>query len=363
MSISNISSILICGVILSCQVEPQGEQPSQKVESVGTAEPSELSEQTIINYDSSGQMAWIPPGTYEMGGISDQADADEFPRHQVKVDGFWMDIHEVTNRQFSEFVKATGYVTVAERPVIWEEIKKQLPPDTPRPADSLLQPGALVFKPTSGPVPMNDPGQWWEWVIGADWRHPEGPGSSIEHRMNHPVVQIAWDDAVAYANWLGKRLPTESEWEWASRGGLNDTKYPWGNQPIERAAQLANFWQGHFPFEDKQQDGYAGTAPVKSYPPNGYGLYDMAGNVWEWCSDWYHYEAYAHLQATGVANNPSGPEQSFDPQEPYTPKKVVRGGSFLCNDSYCSGYRVSRRMKSSRDSGLNHTGFRCVRDA
>jgi len=350
-------------VLASCQTDSSTKQSLEVPKAVAAEQQVEMQvDSANFKYDSSGQMAWIPAGVYEMGGGSQQADADEFPRHQVKVDGFWMDIHEVTNGQFSTFVEATGYVTVAERPVIWEEIKQQLPPNTPKPADSVLQPGALVFKPTAGPVPMNNPGQWWDWVIGANWRHPEGPQSTIKDRMDHPVVQIAWDDAQAYAQWAGKRLPTESEWEWASRGGMDDPIYPWGNQPMDRAAQLANFWQGHFPYDNRKEDGYFATAPAKSYPPNGYGLYDMAGNVWEWCSDWYHVDAYADLQRTGVADNPAGPENSFDPQEPYTPKKVVRGGSFLCNDSYCSGYRVSRRMKSSRDSGLNHTGFRCVRN-
>ena len=358
---------LVCSLIsglwlLACQSESEQSQSVSDKPVVAIPEvSSSIPSQSNIKRDSTG-MVWIPAGQYAMGGSTQQADTDEFPKHQVKIDGFWMDEHEVTNAQFAEFVNATGYVTIAERPVDWEEIKKQLPPDTPKPADSVLQPGALVFKATNGPVPMNDPGQWWEWVIGADWKHPEGPGSSIEDRMDHPVVQIAWDDASAYAQWMGKRLPTESEWEWASRGGLSEPIYPWGNQSIEQAAQLANFWQGHFPFDNRKDDGYSGTAPVKSYPPNGYGLYDMAGNVWEWCSDWYHIEAYTRMKQIGVADNPAGPADSFDPQEPYTPKKVVRGGSYLCNDSYCSGYRVSRRMKSSRDSGLNHTWFRCVRN-
>jgi formylglycine-generating enzyme required for sulfatase activity len=255
-------------------------------------------------------------------------------------------------------VKATHYITVAERELDWDELKKQLPPNTPKPHDSLLSPGSLVFTPTSGPVNMTDPSAWWRWIIGANWRQPEGPGSSIEDRMSHPVVHVSWEDADAYAKWTGKRLPTEAEWEWASMGGNRDAKYPWGNQSAEEAYDKANFWQGFFPYENLEHDGFYGTAPVKSFPPNDYGLYDMAGNVWEWCSDKYHAGAYQQYQET--VSDPTGPQDSYDPQEPYTPKYVMRGGSFLCNDSYCSGYRVSRRMKSSKDSGLNHTGFRCV---
>lgn len=307
-------------------------------------------------------MVYVPAGLFTMGGKSDQASPDEYPNHQVKVSAFFMDEHEVTNRQFRQFVEATGYVTIAERPIDWEEMAKQLPPGTPKPADSILAPGSLVFKATDGPVNLRDYSQWWAWVIGADWQHPEGPGSSIDDRLDHPVVHVALHDAIAYAEWAGKRLPTEAEWEWASMGGQNDAKYPWGNESVETAFTKANFWQGFFPYENEEKDGFYGAAPVKSFPPNGYGLYDMAGNVWEWCSDKYHQSAYAMDQEKGTVENPAGPGQSFDPNEPFAEKHVVRGGSFLCNDSYCSGYRVSRRMSSSHDSGLNHTGFRCVKD-
>lgn len=305
-------------------------------------------------------MAYIPGGTFVMGGKSNQADPDELPRHEVAVAPFFMDVTEVTNRQFAAFVEATGYVTVAERAIDWEEMKKQLPPDVPRPPDSLLQPGALVFHPTPNPVPLDDVSQWWHWTNGADWRHPEGPGSSIEGKMDQPAVQVAWEDAVAYAEWAGKRLPTEAEWEWAAMGGQDDPIYPWGNEPASQGKPRANFWQGLFPYENTEEDGFYGPAPVRSFPPNGYGLYDMAGNVWEWCADWYHAEYYR--QAAAGKANPGGPDDSFDPMEPFTPKRSIRGGSFLCNDAYCSGYRVARRMKSSPDSGLNHTGFRCVKD-
>jgi len=305
-----------------------------------------------------GEMVLILEGDYEMGGNNEQADPDEFPKHGVKIKSFWMDAHEVTNRQFLEFVQQTGYITVAERPIDWEELKKQVAPGTPKPSDEILQPGSMVFHPTNGPVSMNDSGQWWKWVYGANWKNPEGPKSTINNRMDHPVVHVSYEDANAYAKWAGKRLPTEAEWEWAARGGLEDPVYPWGNEPAKNASSKANFWQGMFPYEDRGEDGFRGTSPVMTFEANGYGLYDMAGNVWEWCEDWYHFEAYGMKEKDGA----SGPSESLDPQEPMIPKRVVRGGSFLCNDSYCSGYRVSRRMKSSEDSGVNHTGFRCVKD-
>lgn len=308
-------------------------------------------------------MVYIPGGSFTIGGRSSQAYTDEFPRHEVEISAFFMDEAEVSNRQFVEFVKATGYKTVAERPIDWEEMKKELPPGTPRPPDSVLQPGSLVFRPTQGAVDLNRFDLWWEWKIGANWRQPEGPGSTIDDRMDHPVVHIAWEDARAYAKWAGKRLPTEAEWEWAAIGGNNENKYPWGNGSIKDAYDKANFWQGNFPYQNTAQDGFKATAPVKSYPPNAYGLYDMAGNVWEWCEDKYNVKTYTEREAQGKVVNPDGPATSFDPNEPYVENKyVVRGGSFLCNDSYCSGYRTARRMPSEGNSGANHKGFRCVKD-
>jgi len=310
---------------------------------------------------STKEMVYIPGGVFDMGGDNDQALQDEFPKHKVKVSSFYMDVHEVTNAQFKKFVDATGYKTTAEKKPNWDELKKTVPPGTPKPPDSLLVAASLVFRQTNGPVDLNDYSQWWGWVPGADWQHPEGPGSNIIGKDNYPVVQVSWEDAVAYCKWAGKRLPTEAEWEYAARGGLTNNIYPWGNERVNEGAPKCNSWEGQFPYKNTLKDGYLKAAPVESFKPNGYGLYDMAGNVWEWCNDWYDYNYYKSFGNT-IAINPKGPQKSFDPQEPYTPKKSLRGGSFLCNDAYCSGYRVARRMKSSPDTGLEHTGFRCVRD-
>jgi sulfatase modifying factor 1 len=307
-------------------------------------------------------MVWIPAGQFMMGAVDQDslARTDEKPRHRVQVEGFWMDETEVTNAQFREFVTATKYLTTAERKPVWEEMKKQLPPGTPKPPDNVLVPGSLVFSQPGRPVPLDNPAYWWEWRPGANWRQPEGPGSSIAGRDNHPVVHISWDDAVAYAKWAGKRLPSEAEWEWAARGGQTDTIFAWGNEAIEQGAVKANTWQGNFPNENTGRDGFQSAAPVKSFQPNGYGLYDVAGNVWEWCLDWYRHDYYQTSNQPAGVRNPTGPASSFDPDEPTVPKRVQRGGSFLCHDSYCASYRVSARMKSSPDTGLVHSGFRCV---
>lgn len=306
-------------------------------------------------------MVLIPAGVFEMGGDNEQASADEYPKHKVSVDSFYMDITEVTNAQFQKFVDATGYVTTAERKPDWEELKKSVPPGTPKPPDSVLVAASLVFKPSNGPVDLNNYSQWWSWVAGADWKHPEGPGSTIKGKENFPVVHVSWDDAMAYCKWSGKRLPTEAEWEYAARGGLINNIYPWGNEHVNIGAPKTNSWEGKFPYLNEQKDGFLKYAPVKTFNCNRYGLFDMAGNVWEWCSDWYDYNYYKSLEGK-TTSNPKGPSKSYDPDDPYTQKRSLRGGSFLCNDSYCSGYRVARRMKSSPDTGLEHTGFRCVRD-
>jgi formylglycine-generating enzyme len=307
------------------------------------------------------QMVRIEGGTFLMGSSDVQGSADEYPRHKVQLTAFWMDETEVTNAQFRRFVEATGYQTTAEKAIDWEELKNQVPPGTPRPPDSLLAAASLVFHCSQHVVSLGDPSQWWTWKKGADWRHPQGPGSSIDGKDNYPVVHVSWDDANAYASWAGKRLPTEAEWEFAARGGKISQSFPWGSEGVESGKPKANTWQGDFPNDNTGWDGYKGLAPVKSFAPNGYGLFDMAGNVWEWCSDWYGSDYYVQLKE-GITINPKGPLKSSDPMEPNLPKRVLRGGSFMCNASYCKGYRVSSRMKSSPDTGLEHTGFRCVTD-
>lgn len=307
-------------------------------------------------------MAWINGGTFMMGGDNTQASPDEYPKHKVTVKGYWMDATEVTNQQFAAFVNATHYVTVAERKPDWNELKKQLPPDTPKPDDSVLVAASLVFRQPKEIDGLNDYTQWWEWKPGADWQHPHGVGSTIVGKEKYPVVHIAWTDAVAYCKWAGKRLPTEAEWEFAARGGLDNNIYPWGNEPVSVGKQKANYWQGQFPTKNTVEDGFFYTAPVGSFAPNGYGLYDVAGNVWEWTADLYNNTYYDSVARPEGVINPQGPQKSYDPDEPSMPKRTIRGGSFLCNDSYCSGFRVARRMKTSEDSGMEHLGFRCVQD-
>ncbi|MBB5439908.1 formylglycine-generating enzyme required for sulfatase activity [Pedobacter sp. AK017] len=303
-------------------------------------------------------MKFIPAGSFAMGAADNEGRPDEYPAHEVVMDGFWIDETEVTNAQFARFVKATGYVTQAERKPDWEELKKQLPPGTPKPADELLQPASLTFSKPTKRVNLNDVSQWWRWTAGASWKHPQGPKSSIVGKDNYPVTQVSWIDASAYAKWAGKRLPTEAEWEYAARGGLQRKKYPWGDESLDKGKVKANTWQGEFPYTDLKTDGFSSTAPVKSFAANGYGLYDMSGNVWEWTADWYTADYYRGLK--GKVNNPKGPAESYDADEPTIPKKIIRGGSFMCHSSYCKGYRVSSKMKSSMDTGLENTGFRCV---
>lgn len=307
-------------------------------------------------------MVWIPGGTFTMGTDDDHPlFSDARPAHQVAVKGFWMDQTEVTNEQFAKFVAETGYVTMAEKAPTLEQIMANLPPEAPPPPQEKLVPGSLVFTPPPGPVSLTHHSEWWAWVPGACWRHPEGPDSDIKDRMNHPVVHVCWKDADAYAKWAGKRLPTEAEWERAARGGLDRKKYVWGDEePDEGGKWRCNIWQGEFPWKNTRADGHFRTAPVKTFPPNAYGLYEMSGNVWEWCADWYHPAYYGKSPKA----NPTGPESSFDPNEPnpLMPKRVMRGGSFLCSDGFCSRYKPQGRGKGDVDTSESHVGFRCVRD-
>jgi formylglycine-generating enzyme required for sulfatase activity len=306
-------------------------------------------------------MAWISGGEFSMGAgdpvdmstVGMKATRDARPIHRVYVDGFFMDKSDVTNAEFARFVKATGYVTVAER--------KPRAEDYPGARPELLVAGSMVFTPPPGAVPLDNYAQWWSYVPGANWRHPLGPASDIKGKDRYPVVQVAYDDVQAYARWAGKRLPTEAEWEFAARGGMAGKPFVWGDSFRPGGKWMANTHQGHFPDRDTAEDGWTGTAPVAQYPPNLYGLYDMAGNVWQWTSDWYRPDYYQKLAATGaVARNPQGPDSSFDPTEPDQQKKVHRGGSFLCTDQYCSRYIVGTRGKGEISTGANHIGFRCI---
>ncbi len=306
--------------------------------------PQGITRRTTLTPPREG-MAWIPGGTLLMGGDNRQAGPEEWPKHAVRLAPFWMDETEVTNAQFANFVQATGYITTAERAL-------------PRSSDSLFPPGALVFILPDNTATASDLLSWWHWTPGANWRHPEGPASTIHGRMHHPVTQVSWEDAAAYCQWAGKRLPTEAEWEWAARGGLVHKVYPWGNRKATRGKPRANFWQGVFPLHNTLKDGFWATAPVKSFPPNGYGLYDMAGNVWEWCADWYDPGFYRSPAA--CEPDTQGPSSSI---QPHLSEKVMRGGSFLCSEAYCSGYRNARRTGASPDTGFSHTGFRCAKNA
>ena len=305
-------------------------------------------------------MVWIPGGEFKQGAApSDRlAMQHEKPAHPVAVDGFYMDETEVTNEEFTEFVDATGYITVAERPIDWEEMKKLLPPGTPKPHDSLLQPGSLVFQKPGAPVKnLHDYSQWWKWQNNTNWKQPQGPGSSIKGKENYPVVHIAYEDAVAFAEWAGKRLPTEAEWEFAAKGGNQKAIFPWG-EDVSVLSENANTWTGKFPDSNSEEDGFEGIAPVRSYPSNGFGLYDMAGNVWEFTQDWYAPDYYRTLKGETIAVNPKGPE--FKNDNPANGSKVIKGGSFLCHVSYCASFRVSAKMPQAYDSSHEHIGFRTV---
>jgi formylglycine-generating enzyme len=301
-------------------------------------------------------MAWIPGGTFQMG--SEDFYPEEQPVHQVSVDGFWMECYEVTNEQFARFVNETSYKTLAERPLN--------PAEFPGAPPENLLPGSMLFHKTDGPVDLRNYANWWAWAQGTSWRHPLGPGSSLEGLLKHPVVHVAYEDAEAYARWAGKELPTEAEWEFAARGGLEGKKFTWGDEHSPNGKAMANSWQGEFPWQNLLLDGYERTSPVGSFPPNGHGLYDMAGNVWEWTCDWFvqrHADEVAKA-CCGPAVNPRilSPDKSYDPAQAQfrIPRKVVKGGSHLCAPNYCLRYRPAARQPQMIDTSMNHIGFRCI---
>jgi formylglycine-generating enzyme required for sulfatase activity len=288
-------------------------------------------------------MVWIPAGEFVMGTDDAELPANERPARRVNVEGFWIDQTPVTNAQFRKFVEATGYVTTAEKPVDWEELKKQAPPGTPKPPDEKLKPGSLVFTPPKHAVDLRDMSNWWTWTSGANWKHPQGPDSNLNGKDDHPVVQVSWDDAQAYAEWAGKRLPTEPEWEYAARGGATtNTRYHWGRELKRDGKFMANTFTGEFPHRDSGEDAFAGISPVRAFAPNGYGLFDMAGNVWNWTADTYR-------------EHPGARPDEF--------RRVIKGGSFLCHPSYCESYRPTARRGTPYDTGSGHVGFRCAMSA
>ena len=338
-----ILSAFVITCLVACQAKEKNSTDEKR-----DGNKTEATTKPIAHVDSaSTKMVWVPGGSFQMG-TNDPAFPDAQPVHSVTVNGFWIDEHEVTNAEFEQFVQATGYSTIAERPLD--------PKDFPNvPVESLV-PGSGVFTLTAQPVSLDNPMQWWKYIPGASWRHPFGPASSND--PDKPAVHISYQDALAYATWAGKRLPMEAEWEYAAQGGKPGRKYYWGDELQPGGKWMANIYQGSFPDKDSGKDGFTGIAPVKSFPPNSYGLYDMDGNVWEWCNDFYRGDYYQ--QSPGV--NPQGPRDSYDPDEPGTVKRVQRGGSFLCSDQYCIRYRPGSRGKGEISSGSNNLGFRCVKD-
>ena len=359
-------AVVLCAALPACtnRESPDPDLPTPTAPAIATDDNAagESASHPIVNPPSAAPpgMVWIPGGEFTMGSDHPLGRDDELPMHRVRVDGFWIDPTEVTNRQFREFVEATGYVTTAEVAPDLEEIMSQQPPGTPPPDPALLVPGSMVFNPPEESVRLDDIRQWWFWTPGACWRHPEGPGSDIDGREDHPVVQVSWFDTIAYCEWAGKRLPTEAEWEFAARGGLEQQPFTWGDAPLSETQPQTNIFQGEFPNRNTRADGFERTAPVKSFPPNGYGLFDMAGNVWEWCSDWYRPDTYAQRAGDDIVVNPTGPATPHDPRRPRMPQRVQRGGSYLCNDVYCASYRPAARMPNAPDTGMSHVGFRCV---
>lgn len=366
-SIKIIGIIFLVIILTNCKSENTNKK-QQEITVGDEILPSKVENHNLVEKQPEGVntpkgMVWIPGATFLQGAVNgdELAMEHEKPAIEVSVDGFFMDATEVTNQEFEKFTIATGYITVAERGVDWEELKKQVPPNTPKPPDSILRPGSLTFKKSESPVAnLYDFSQWWDWTIGANWRHPNGPKSTIKGKDDYPVVQVAYEDAVAYCEWAKRRLPTEAEWELAARAGSSGKVYTWGNE-VAMLPKNANTWEGDFPVTNSKEDGFELRAPVRSYPSNAYGLYDMAGNVWEWTSDWYNFKYYKeinHEQSTLI--NPTGAVDPFTPNNPLAREKVIKGGSFLCSASYCASYRVSARMGSSMDSALEHTGFRTV---
>ena len=305
-------------------------------------------------------MIRIPKNKFMMGSDAKEAYPTERPPHPVEVEGFWIDVTEVTNTSFKEFVDATKYITVAERVPKWEDLKKQLPPGTPMPEKSTLVPSSLVFVPPKGKVDLESV-SWWVWTPGASWKNPQGQHSNISTLMDHPVTHIAFEDAKAFCQWKNKRLPTEAEWELASRGKLENKIFAWGDEFKPQGKFMANTFQGDFPHQNLGEDKFLATAPVKSFPANGYGLFDMIGNVWEWTSDFYDEDYYQNFKDQKLLINPTGPKVSKDSADPYAIKHVIKGGSYLCANSHCINYRPSARLGASFDSGASHIGFRCVK--
>ena len=356
---------LIIGSFIGC-VEKKGNHPKTSdtksmIDTKTRENPLVLLVDKPTDIRTPNDMVWIPGGEFIQGAVpQDQmAMAHEKPAHKVAIDGFFMKTTEVTNAEFKKFVDQTGYITLAEREIDWEEMKKQLPEGTPKPHDSIMQPGSLSFKKAESPVPnLYDFSQWWRWSIGANWKQPNGPGTNITGKDNHPVVHIAYEDALAYCEWAGSRLPTEAEWERAARGTKENSILFWGDD-ISGLSKMANTWEGQFPVLNTKADGYERRAPVKSYPPNDLGLYDMAGNVWEWTSDWYNTNYYNELTSDNkTIYNPKGADRPYNARDPYAKDRIMKGGSFLCNASYCASYRISSRMATSMDSSMEHLGFR-----
>ncbi|RKR07925.1 formylglycine-generating enzyme required for sulfatase activity [Maribacter vaceletii] len=366
-----VLSLAVITLCVQCKnVDPKKADKTNKEEIIALKEDKVVLPDSIRTKMPKGTsipegMVWISGAEFLQGAVPQDKIAmkHEKPAHKVAVDGFFMSTTEVTNDQFAKFVKETGYITVAEREIDWEDMKKQLPEGTQKPHDSILQPGSLTFKRAKSSLPnLYDFSQWWRWTIGASWKHPNGPGSSIKGKGNYPVVQVSYEDAVAYCNWDGSRLPTEAEWELAARGENLEAIYFWGDD-VADLNKRANTWEGEFPVVNTKMDGYERRAPVKSYPANSNGLFDMAGNVWEWTTDWYNTNYYKEQGALNqVTYNPTGASNPFTENNPYAKEKVMKGGSFLCSDSYCASYRVSSRMGSSPDSSLEHLGFRTVKD-